>query len=34
MLVAEILRQFGIGHQVKPHQLHGSTSSAAAMFAD
>src|SRR5580700_9428053 len=23
MLFAEVLRQFGIGHQVKPHQLHG-----------
>src|SRR5580704_19023127 len=23
MLLAEILRQLGIGHQVKPHQLHG-----------
>src|ERR1700730_5622674 len=26
MLLAEILRQFGIGHQVKPHQLHGRSS--------
>jgi hypothetical protein len=26
MLLAEIVRQFRIGHQVKPHQLHGSYS--------
>src|ERR1700757_4251943 len=27
VLLSEILRQFGIGHQVKPHQLHGDGSS-------
>jgi hypothetical protein len=26
MLLAEIVRQLGIGHQVKPHQLHGGGS--------
>jgi hypothetical protein len=29
MLVAEILRELGVGHQVKPHQLHGSFSAEA-----
>jgi len=23
MLLAEVIRQLGVGHQVKPHQLHG-----------
>jgi hypothetical protein len=27
MLLAKIVGQFGVGHQVKPHQLHGSGSS-------
>src|SRR5260370_235571 len=30
MLLAEILGQLGVGHQVKEHQLHGAGSSAAA----
>src|ERR1700736_4469235 len=34
VLVAKVLGQFGIGHQVKPHQLHRSTSSAAGIAAN
>jgi hypothetical protein len=33
VLVPEIVGQLGIGHQVKPHQLHGSFSATKAMIS-
>ena len=31
MLLAEVVRQFGVRHQVEPHELHGAAASRAAL---